>query len=377
VVVITEDVQNVHLLIEYRPHIDVSLTCEHDPKLQEYCVCPQNMPQFDSKGIPNQAPETNKPMILNGPTSRNREGSDQLYERISKLAGITQRSRIRFRVRTSCLGEVYSGFPLTSTDEYQMYKHQCYVVNYFNERLRSLLIVIHTLTCRSTIVFCLQITHDDPKSQSDREVRSTLFSCLKPHGSPVMLSVSIEVQPPKMGSSSKDDIFDFTDSVNLAMSTILGKGQLIVDMLNKLQDFSRKLTLFVSQLREVLLAIDAALQCVTQISETSICILTDSKGVTFNIIKYVPNLYAHRIIPIQKQLSKLKELQKEITFQWIPSHCGISGNKKVDNIAKQTTYLQPRPLQVISLSNAFASVKSHFINLWINNWLSSDKGKIL
>ncbi|KAJ4425344.1 hypothetical protein ANN_27959 [Periplaneta americana] len=61
----------------FRPHIVVSLTCEHDPKLQEYCVCPQNMPQFDSEGIPNQAPETNKPMILNGPTSRNREGSDQ------------------------------------------------------------------------------------------------------------------------------------------------------------------------------------------------------------------------------------------------------------------------------------------------------------
>ncbi|KAJ4443263.1 hypothetical protein ANN_04931 [Periplaneta americana] len=77
VVVITEDVQNVHLLLEYRPHIDVSLTCELDPKLQEYCVCPQNMPQFDSEGISNQAPETNKPMILNGPTSRNREGSDQ------------------------------------------------------------------------------------------------------------------------------------------------------------------------------------------------------------------------------------------------------------------------------------------------------------
>ncbi|KAJ4436822.1 hypothetical protein ANN_16954 [Periplaneta americana] len=60
-----------------RPHIDVSLTCEHDPKLQEYCVCSQNMPQFDSQGIPNQAPETNKPMILNGPTSRNRESSGQ------------------------------------------------------------------------------------------------------------------------------------------------------------------------------------------------------------------------------------------------------------------------------------------------------------
>ncbi|KAJ4450505.1 hypothetical protein ANN_01932 [Periplaneta americana] len=50
VVVITEDVQNVHLLLEYRPHIDVSLTCEHDPKLQESCVCPQNMPNSIPKG---------------------------------------------------------------------------------------------------------------------------------------------------------------------------------------------------------------------------------------------------------------------------------------------------------------------------------------
>ncbi|KAJ4426187.1 hypothetical protein ANN_26996 [Periplaneta americana] len=38
VVVITVDVQNVHLLLEYRPHIDVSLACEHDPKLQEYPI---------------------------------------------------------------------------------------------------------------------------------------------------------------------------------------------------------------------------------------------------------------------------------------------------------------------------------------------------
>ncbi|KAJ4446971.1 hypothetical protein ANN_13673 [Periplaneta americana] len=89
VVVITEDIQNVHLLLEYRPHIDVSLTCEHDPKLQEYCVCPQNMPQFDSEGIPNQAPESNKPMILNGPTSKNREGSDQ----VQRSARIMSRSK--------------------------------------------------------------------------------------------------------------------------------------------------------------------------------------------------------------------------------------------------------------------------------------------
>ncbi|KAJ4431520.1 hypothetical protein ANN_20118 [Periplaneta americana] len=105
VVVITEDVQNVHLLLEYRPHIDVSLTCKHDPKLQEYCVCPQNLPQFDSEGIPNQAPETNKPMILNGPTSRNREGSDQVSVEAKQLGHLylsIDQDRVRRSMRHRC-----------------------------------------------------------------------------------------------------------------------------------------------------------------------------------------------------------------------------------------------------------------------------------
>ncbi|KAJ4427844.1 hypothetical protein ANN_25623 [Periplaneta americana] len=50
VVVITEDVQNVHLLLEYRPHIDVSLTCEHDPKLREYCSLMLAGNEFQSFG---------------------------------------------------------------------------------------------------------------------------------------------------------------------------------------------------------------------------------------------------------------------------------------------------------------------------------------
>ncbi|KAJ4441773.1 hypothetical protein ANN_11631 [Periplaneta americana] len=111
VVVITEDVQNIHLLLEYRLHIDVSLTCEHDPKLQEYCVCPQNMPQFDSEGIPNQAPEMNKPMILNGPISRNREGSDQVSVEAQAIGpplpihrSGNLRSKYRRAVRLKCAG---------------------------------------------------------------------------------------------------------------------------------------------------------------------------------------------------------------------------------------------------------------------------------
>ncbi|KAJ4433927.1 hypothetical protein ANN_16245 [Periplaneta americana] len=108
VVVITDDVQNVHLLLEYRPHIDVSLTCKHDPKLQEYCVCPQNMPQFDSEGIPNQAPETNKPIILNGPTSRGFRSGERGGQAIGPPLTIHRsgnlRSKYRRAIRPKCAG---------------------------------------------------------------------------------------------------------------------------------------------------------------------------------------------------------------------------------------------------------------------------------
>ncbi|KAJ4432040.1 hypothetical protein ANN_20654 [Periplaneta americana] len=67
---LSEDVQNVHLLLEYRPHIDVSLTCESvtNPRNIALSQCNNSIP----KGFPNQTPETNKAMILNGPTSGNR-----------------------------------------------------------------------------------------------------------------------------------------------------------------------------------------------------------------------------------------------------------------------------------------------------------------
>ncbi|KAJ4436119.1 hypothetical protein ANN_18746 [Periplaneta americana] len=73
-----------HLVDE--SHIDVSWPCEYDPKFQEYCVFPHNLPQFDSEEIPCQAPEMSTPMILNGPTSRNRYGYLSWYKRRASVA---------------------------------------------------------------------------------------------------------------------------------------------------------------------------------------------------------------------------------------------------------------------------------------------------
>ncbi|KAJ4426549.1 hypothetical protein ANN_27363 [Periplaneta americana] len=70
IVVITEDVQNVHLLLEY---IDVSLTVTRSQTPGVLRMSSEHA-TIRFEGIPNQAPETNKPMILNGPM----RGSDQV-----------------------------------------------------------------------------------------------------------------------------------------------------------------------------------------------------------------------------------------------------------------------------------------------------------
>ncbi|KAJ4427525.1 hypothetical protein ANN_25173 [Periplaneta americana] len=126
VVVITEELQNVHLLLEYRPHIDVSLTCEYDPKLKEYCVCPQNMPQFDSEGIPNQAPETNKPMILNGPTSRNREGSDQ---RCASITYMSEKLHSKYGVHSEEYLLICTNIPRRSRESFLNEREKRFIVN--------------------------------------------------------------------------------------------------------------------------------------------------------------------------------------------------------------------------------------------------------
>ena len=57
--VFTDDVQNIHHLLEYK-----LMACEQNFKLKEYCIFPHNLPQFDSERISCPAPERNQSIIL-------------------------------------------------------------------------------------------------------------------------------------------------------------------------------------------------------------------------------------------------------------------------------------------------------------------------
>ena len=66
--------------------------------------------------------------------------------------------------------------------------------------------------------------------------------------------------------------------------------------------------------------------------------LTDSKSV-------LDALACHGEHELRVKLSKLIE-SRRVVLQWIPAHCGISGNEKVDELAKRGANMQQENLPI-------------------------------
>ena len=64
-----------------------------------------------------------------------------------------------------------------------------------------------------------------------------------------------------------------------------------------------------------------------------------------------------------------------LTIHWIPSHIGISGNEKADQLAKQgaiSNALGPEPFVPISNAIFKLSLNKKFQNLWTKRWQASN-----
>ena len=66
--------------------------------------------------------------------------------------------------------------------------------------------------------------------------------------------------------------------------------------------------------------------------------LTDSKSV-------LDALACHGEHELRVKLSKLIE-GRRVVLQWIPAHCGISGNEKADELAKRGANMQQENLPI-------------------------------
>ncbi|KAL1446988.1 hypothetical protein WDU94_012244 [Cyamophila willieti] len=66
--------------------------------------------------------------------------------------------------------------------------------------------------------------------------------------------------------------------------------------------------------------------------------------------------------------SELKSLNKDVSFLWCPSHCGISGNEIVDDAARNPSRPLNTPLKLCSPDDLKPFIKSLVKNDWQNSW---------
>jgi ribonuclease HI len=68
-------------------------------------------------------------------------------------------------------------------------------------------------------------------------------------------------------------------------------------------------------------------------------IFSDSNTAVQSIAK-LDAFPSKRVIEIHSSIKLLNGLQKDLKFQWIPSHCGIMGNEMADYLAKKGTEIK-------------------------------------
>ena len=70
------------------------------------------------------------------------------------------------------------------------------------------------------------------------------------------------------------------------------------------------------------------------------------------------------------------EFNREITFQWIPSHCSISGNEAADKLAKEGSSME-QPETTVPQSTCKQMIKSNMQIEWLCDWAQDKTGRKL
>ena len=62
-----------------------------------------------------------------------------------------------------------------------------------------------------------------------------------------------------------------------------------------------------------------------------------------------------------------------VSIAWCPSHCGIPGNERADQLAKEATDLERQTPFSVSQTNARRRAKRTTLKLWQTDWINSPK----
>ena len=118
-----------------------------------------------------------------------------------------------------------------------------------------------------------------------------------------------------------------------------------------------------------------ALKSIISIKNSFCTIYSDSKSSLLALNQFNPKI---------ELLKEIHELIYKISFQnstlltfcWIPSHCGITGNEHADKYAKLATNVQRECILPISASDMKPHIKNQIFSFWSQEWNSLTHNKL-
>jgi ribonuclease HI len=116
-----------------------------------------------------------------------------------------------------------------------------------------------------------------------------------------------------------------------------------------------------------LVAIRIALVNLRQRSNLHVTLYSDSRSALQAMLVY--NSENILVQDIQELVHELAENQVNILFCWVPSHVGITGNERADNLAKAALGIERQGIPSVFFSDFKGYLKNKIYHRWRERWI--------
>ena len=131
-----------------------------------------------------------------------------------------------------------------------------------------------------------------------------------------------------------------------------------------------------STLQTELVAIHKTLQYSINHGHTNVTIHTDSKSALLTLQRTKQKENTHLIYDIKTLLLQHKTAGRKVTLNWIPSHIGIPGNDKADELAGTTKHIDrvqiTMPLSILTIKNTLKQTNRTNIEKEVIHWANNN-----
>ena len=217
-----------------------------------------------------------------------------------------------------------------------------------------------------------------PPSHSLKQpnIRKTLLDGSNKKSNPLVLKASaLET----VETYSKDWIHVYTDGSAFKATTNAGLGALVQFPDGEVTEIMSPCGSFCSNndaeklaIHQSLIQIDNTFETDQQ-TRTGVVIFTDSLTTLQKLED--GNDASKEITDIKRKIDFIiRKHGTDISFQWIPSHIGIKGNEKADELAKRGANL-PQPANPVSYETVTRMIKSNLQEDWLNGWAMRTTGR--